>query len=122
MDKNENRHYAVIDPYRRKLTLTYQEEVIAETENAKILKEVGWSVLDPVYYIPKEDIRVELVMDPESKGFCPIKGNSHRWYLKENSPGAYFGWSYEEPLPMAKKIKGHIAFNTAHVTFTSAPN
>ena len=121
MSKSEHRHYAVIDPYQRKLTVTYQGEVVAETENAMILKEVGRSVYNPVFYIPKADIKVELEMDPISKGACPIKGKANRWYLKVNPTEHYFGWSYEDPLPMSKKIEGHIAFNQAYVTFISAP-
>lgn len=117
----ENRHYAVIDPYRRKLTLQYKGQTVAETENALILKEVGRSVYDPVFYIPKADISADLEMDPVSKGHCPIKGDSFRWYLKGEDLGTYFAWSYEEPLPRAKQIKDHLAFNMALVTLVSAP-
>jgi hypothetical protein len=49
----EKRHYAVIDDYNRKLTLKYMNEVIAETTSALILKEVGKSVYDPVFYQKK---------------------------------------------------------------------
>ena len=122
MSNTENPHYASINRYPRKLTLTHQGTVIAETTNALILKEVAHGrVSDPVFYIPQSDIKVEMVMDPESKGRCPIKGNSNRWNLKTNPVGPYFGWSYEEPLDGAKEIKGHIAFNGAFVSFLSEP-
>ncbi len=99
----------------------YQDVLVAETENALILKEVGKSVYDPVFYIPKADIKIDLEMDAVSKGHCPIKGDAHRWYLKENPTANYFGWSYEAPLPRSRKLEGHIAFNMQYVTLISAP-
>lgn len=121
MEAAANQHYAVIDPLPRKLTLMYQGEVVAETEAAMILKEVGRTVYDPVYYIPKADIKVALAREPDTKGYCPIKGHAHRWHLKENPTNMYFAWSYEHPFPQAKKIAGHLAFNAKYVTFVSAP-
>jgi uncharacterized protein (DUF427 family) len=49
MEKTEKRHYAVINPYNRNLTLTFEGKTIAETQNAMILKEVGKTVYDPVF-------------------------------------------------------------------------
>ena len=120
MENSENRHYAVIDEYKRKLTLKYNDEIVAESERVLILKEVGKSVYDPVFYFPKEDIKVELERETQRKSFCPIKGDATYWNLKENHPtDDYFAWSYEESLPMTKKIEGYIAFNPANLTFIS---
>ena len=99
MENSENRHYAVIDQYARKLRVEYDGKIIAESENALILKEVGRSVYNPVFYFPKADISAELIMNPEMKGTCPIKGQSNHWNLKDNPTPMYFGWSYENPHP-----------------------
>ncbi|MEO1257463.1 MAG: DUF427 domain-containing protein [Bacteroidota bacterium] len=121
MSSNHKNHFADIDAYRRKLTLQYKGETVATTENALIYKEVSSRVYDPVYYIPKQDILVELEMEPGTKGHCPIKGHYHNWYLKGDRTASYFAWSYEAPLPVAEEIKEHIAFNPAYITFISAP-
>jgi len=121
MENSKNRHYAVIDEYNRKLTLKYQDEIVADSERALILKEVGKSVYDPVFYFPKEDIKVELEKEPQRKSFCPIKGDATYWNLKENPTDDYFAWSYEESLPKTKKIEGYIAFNQANITVISKP-
>jgi len=121
MENSKNRHYAVIDEYYRKLTLKYQDEIVADSERALILKEVGKSVYDPVFYFPKEDIKVELEKEPQRKSFCPIKGDATYWNLKENPTDDYFAWSYEESLPKTKKIEGYIAFNQANITVISKP-
>ena len=121
MDDTKNRHYAVIDEYNKKLTLKYKDEIVADSEHALILKKVGKSVYDPVFYFPKEDIKVELEREPQRKSFCPIKGDATYWNLKENPTDDYFAWSYEESLPKTKKIEGYIAFNQANIIFISEP-
>jgi len=122
MENTDKRHYAVTDLYKRKLTLRYNDEIIAYTERALILKEVGKSVYNPVFYIPKENLKIELKIDSSRESHCPIKGDATYWNLKENlAASSYFAWSYEEPLPRAKKIKGYIAFNFDLITFISEP-
>lgn len=121
MADTENRHYAVVDPVNRKLSVTYQGKVIAESENALILKEVGRSVYNPVYYFPKDALKVEVEKLDGPSGYCPIKGQSTRWNLTEAPVEAYLAWSYEEALPKTKKISGHLAFNSSLVTFISEP-
>ena len=121
MENTKNRHYAIIDEYKRKLALKYNDEIVAESARALILKEVGKSVYNPVFYFPKEDIKIELGKEPKRKSFCPIKGDATYWNLKENPSDDYFAWSYEDALPRSKKIEGYIAFNPAHITFLSEP-
>ena len=53
----ENRHYAVMDSYNRKLTIKIKDQVLAQTTDAIIVKEIGKGVYDPVFYIPKKDIK-----------------------------------------------------------------
>tara|TARA_R110002050_G_scaffold149463_1_gene276127 strand:+ start:187660 stop:188022 length:363 start_codon:yes stop_codon:yes gene_type:complete len=119
MDNTEKRHYAVYDPYDRVLTLKRGDEVLAKTTKAIMVKEVGKGVYDPVFYIPKEDVKIKL--NPEDRtSTCPIKGVASYW-MPEIPTDNYFAWSYEDANPRAKKIKGHIAFNMADVTLISEP-
>lgn len=118
---NEQRHYAVIDPYNRKLTIKYKNEVIAETTDAFILKEVGKGVYDPTFYIPKEDLKIKLALEAERQSHCPIKGDATYWNVEGDFTDNYFAWSYEEALPRAKKINGHVAFNMDYITLISEP-
>ena len=115
----ENRHYAVYDPYNRQLTLKMGDEVLAKTTHAIIVKEVGRGVYDPVFYVPKEDVLIDL--KPEDRtSTCPIKGVASYW-MSELPTDNYFAWSYEEPNPRARKIKGYIAFNMEYITLISEP-
>ncbi len=121
METTEKRHYAVVDNYPRKLTISHDGKVVAQTTNALILKEVGMTVYNPVFYIPKEDLVEELVSEAERSSYCPIKGEASYWNFAENPTTEYFAWSYEDPLPRSKKIKGHVAFNPKYVSVLSEP-
>jgi uncharacterized protein (DUF427 family) len=121
MDLTESRHYVVIDAYDRKLSMKYKGEIIVETRHALILKEVAKTVYNPVLYVPKEDIKVNIDKEPNRNSHCPVKGNATYWNLQENPTEDYFAWSYEEALPRAKRIEGYIAFNPAYITMISEP-
>ena len=115
------RHYCVVDSYNRKLTIKHGEVTLVSTTNAKILKEVGKSVYNPVLYVPKEEMLVELLPEAERNSHCPIKGDASYWVMKDKPLESYFAWSYEKALPMARKVEGHIAFNPEYISFTSEP-
>lgn len=115
------RHYCVVDPYNRKVTITFKGTTIVSTTKARILKEVGKTVYNPVLYVPREELLVDLVPEPERNSHCPIKGDASYWVIKNQPHDNYFAWSYEEALPMAKKVEGHIAFNPQYISFTSEP-
>lgn len=119
MENTENRHYAVYDSYNRVLTIKMGTEILAKTTNAIIVKEVGKGVYDPVFYIPKEDVLVHMNSE-ERTSMCPIKGVASYW-MPDTPTDNYFAWSYEEPNPRARKIKGHVAFNMEYVTLISEP-
>lgn len=117
----KGRHYCVVGDYNRKLTFSYQGEVIATTVKAKLLKEVGKSVYDQVFYIPKEDLVMDIASEPERNSHCPIKGDASYWMPKAGKTNNYFAWSYENALSMSRKIEGYIAFNPEYISFTSEP-
>lgn len=116
----EKRHYAVYDNYHRLLTIKIGGEVIAKTTRAIIVKEVGKGVYDPVFYLPKEDVILPLKLEKGRTSTCPIKGEASYW-MPITPTLNYFAWSYENPNPRAKKIKGYIAFNLEQVTLISEP-
>lgn len=121
MESIEQRHYTVIDPYNRKLTLKYKDQIIAESKHALILKEVGKSVYNPVFYFPKEDVKIKLEKESQRQSSCPIKGDATYWNIPDQPTSDYFAWSYENALPRSKKIEGHIAFNTDYISIISEP-
>lgn len=121
MENTQKRHYASIEPHKRKLTIKYKNEIVAISEKTFILKEVAKSVYDPVFYFPKEDVKMDLISERDRSSFCPIKGSASYWTLKEQSMADHFAWSYEKAHPKSKKIEGYIAFNMRELEMVSEP-
>lgn len=89
-------------------------EVVAETHRAKTL----WETTFPTrYYIPREDIHVELLEATDLHTRCPYKGEASYWKLKSSADVAAgeIAWAYLDPLPECPKIKGLIAFYNERV-------
>ncbi|MEO0556789.1 MAG: DUF427 domain-containing protein [Bacteroidota bacterium] len=95
--------------------------LLAETDRAVVLKEVGRTVYDPVFYVPREDVAMgQLVPVPSLTTHCPVKGAASYFALAgEDAP--WIAWSYETPVPYAEAISGLLAFDTSRVTLEIAP-
>ena len=82
--------------------------MIAETENAVILKEGS---IPPVYYIPPADVRQDLLTKTERTSHCPFKGDASYWTITVDGKEAQNAiWAYEDPFDQVARIKDHMAF------------
>ena len=61
-------------PSSRHVQVRLGGEIVADTRRAKFLFESG---LPTRYYIPKEDVRTDLLTPSELKTGCPYKGTAH---------------------------------------------
>ncbi len=83
-------------------------ETLAETRRPRILFETG---LPARYYIPKEDVRMDLLAPSETRTRCPYKGIASYWSARAGGQRVQdIAWSYEEPIPECPKIRGLICF------------
>lgn len=83
-------------------------ETVASTKRAKVLLETG---LPPRYYVPRDDVRSELLEPTETSSHCPFKGQASYWSVRTgDGVVADLAWSYEEPIPDATPIAGHVCF------------
>jgi uncharacterized protein (DUF427 family) len=78
--------------------------VLADTERPVLLKEGS---LPTRYYLPREDVRMELLTSTESTSHCPFKGDARYWSANDVVDIA---WSYEAPIPGAERIAGLVCF------------
>src|SRR5205085_416697 len=63
------------------------------------------------YYIPPEDVRMELLVPSEKTSACPYKGRARYWSAKiggRDYPDIV--WFYPEPIPECPKIRGLLSF------------
>jgi uncharacterized protein (DUF427 family) len=104
------------DPYHRvdildsdrHVKVQLNGEVVAETDRPKVLFETG---LPPRYYIPPEDVRMEMLTPTEKETQCPYKGVASYWSVEAGGERVEnLVWSYRDPIPEAAKIKGLLCF------------
>jgi uncharacterized protein (DUF427 family) len=68
----------------------------------------------PTFYIPRDDVDLDLLVALEDRTYCEWKGTASYWALARK-PGELVAWSYERPRPRFDVIKGFIAFYPGRV-------
>jgi len=59
------------------------------------------------YYLPREDVRIDLLRPSETTTFCAYKGQASYWSLEGEDDVA---WSYPHPLREAAQVTDRFAF------------
>jgi uncharacterized protein (DUF427 family) len=78
--------------------------LLADSFNPHILFEPPLPVR---YYLPREDVRMDLLTPADTRSTCAYKGHATYWSYGDQSDVA---WTYEDPLREASEITGRIAF------------
>ena len=87
--------------------------VVAETDRARVLREGG---LPPRYYVPRDDVRMELLVPTEHETTCPFKGAASYWTLVlDDARHENIVWSYEAPIDSMPEIGGLLCFYNERV-------
>ncbi len=82
-------------------------DVLADSRNALLVCETS---LPLRFYLPREDVRAELVPSA-TETYCPYKGAASIWSVQSGGRRHEdLGWSYEAPLPDAAALTGRVAF------------
>lgn len=109
------------DPYKRvdavassrPVRVVVDGEAVAETARALFLFETG---LPTRYYIPREDVRMDLLRPTGSSTRCPYKGVARYWSaVTGGAVHEDIAWSYEDPVPECPRIRGLVCFYNEHV-------
>ncbi|WP_460440089.1 DUF427 domain-containing protein [Amycolatopsis stemonae] len=80
--------------------------VVADSTASRVLFETG---ITPRYYLPREDVRMDLLTPSDTRTTCAYKGHATYWSVGGQQDLA---WTYDEPLSDAREIAGYIAFLT----------
>jgi uncharacterized protein (DUF427 family) len=87
--------------------------VLAESTNARVLFETG---LPPRWYLPKTDLRMDLLVPRTTATHCPYQGQAQYWSVRLGDRVVEdLAWSYRTTLPESQKIAGLVAFNNEEV-------
>jgi uncharacterized protein (DUF427 family) len=107
--------YTRIDalPSSRHVRIELDGVTLAESSSPVLLFETGLPVR---YYLPKTDVRMDLLTPTDSRTGCPYKGFARYWSVTVN--GTEYGdlaWSYPTPLPESRNVAGLVAFYDSKV-------
>lgn len=104
------------DPYRRVDALPSSRHVVvrvdgvvvADSHHPTILYETG---LPPRYYLPADDVRLDLLSRSDTTTGCPYKGFARYWTLTvDGTEYPDLVWGYDDPLPESAPVKGLMCF------------
>jgi len=106
-------HYHVADRFGQRMSVTIAGREVASSDRVIILKEVGTSVYNPVFFFPREDVQMDLFEKvPNLRTHCPIKGDASYWsFVADGQSIENAVWSYENPLPYSNMIAGYLGFD-----------
>ena len=96
-----------------RVQVMYRGERLAESTRALRMTE---STYDPVFYIPKGDVRLELLEATDHSTHCPFKGDASYWSIASGGATAVNAvWAYEKPYDEVAEIAGALAFDASKV-------
>jgi uncharacterized protein (DUF427 family) len=107
-------HRVSTNPSTRHVRVEHEGTVLADTRRAVELHETGHRTR---FYIPREDVRMDLLEPSDTTSHCPFKGDA-TYFSAPGAPDAF--WVYEEPdQPDAEPIAGLLAPWPGRVTVTA---
>jgi len=99
----------------RNLRIELEGRLLAETTRPLLLFE---SLIPARYYIPRDDVRVELTRSATDT-VCAYKGHATHWHVSGlGNAGADIAWSYENPPPELTQVAGLVCFYQERVDMT----
>ncbi|MFF4882291.1 DUF427 domain-containing protein [Streptomyces nigra] len=103
-------------PSSRHVRVEIDGTAVADTRRPVLLFETG---LPTRYYLPREDVRLDLFEPTDHGTGCPYKGTAEYWTWRgEGEVPRNILWSYPDPLAPAAAVKGLLAFYNEAVDIT----
>ena len=93
-----------LHPHSRRVRVVIDGNVLADSTRAIELRERGYP---PRQYLPRDDVRMDLLTPSDTVTHCPFKGDSSYYSFGEHKDVA---WSYERPMEGLEAIEGRVVF------------
>ena len=110
--------FARIDVRRSTARVQVQVDgvTVADSTSPRLLFETG---LGTRFYLPREDVRMDLLTPSPTRTVCAYKGEASYWSVNVGGPNQAshpdLAWTYEQPLADAAQIAGYVCFFDEHV-------
>ncbi len=101
-------------PSSRHVRVLIDGEVVAETNRPWLLFETGLPVR---YYLPKVDVRMDLLEPTDTQTYCPYKGQASYWTaVIDGKRHEDIVWTYTHPLAESLRVAGMVSFYDTKAT------
>src|ERR671933_191751 len=101
-------HTLYLEDCPKRVRAVFNGETVADSRRVKLLHETGHL---PIYYFPKEDVRMELLKETNHTTHCPFKGDASYWTVRVGDRVAENAvWSYPERIGSAPPLADYLAF------------
>ncbi len=106
-------HPITISPAEGSVRVTVAGRMVAESTRALRLEEEGHP---PVYYLPRSDADMSLLVRTTHYTYCPYKGDCTYYSIPVGGAKSENAvWTYEKPYETVASIKEHLAFYPSRV-------
>lgn len=102
-------HKITIEQGEQHVRVVHGDQVLADSTRPLVLRETG---CPPRYYVPAEDVRLDLLTPSDTHTVCPFKGTASYWSLPD---AADLVWAYPAPKPEVAQLKDHFCFYDTEV-------
>jgi uncharacterized protein (DUF427 family) len=100
-----------LEPTDRRIRVVFAGETIADSRRAFRVLETSHP---PVYYLPPDDVRVEVLERTERQSVCEYKGAAVYYTVRVGGRAAVdAAWCYPDPAPAFAPIARYVAFYPA---------
>jgi uncharacterized protein (DUF427 family) len=101
-------HPITIEVSRSRVVVSVATSEIVNSRNVLILREASYP---PVYYIPRSDADMSLLLKTDHSSYCPYKGDCSYYSIPIGGTKSINAvWSYVKPYAAVARIEGHLAF------------
>ena len=101
-------HRVTTQPAGGRVRVIFDGEVVADTKAAIRLDEADYPA---VYYVPRNDVKMESLTRTTHGTYCPFKGDASYFTLESRGRTAENAvWTYETPYDEVAVIKEYLAF------------
>jgi len=102
--------YSRIDIFEtsRRVRVAVEGEEVADSGRAKVLYETG---LPPRFYLPRDDVRLDLLVVSPTQTRCAYKGVASYWHVRAGGDlHEDLAWTYPEPEYDGRRVAGLVCF------------
>lgn len=115
MKTPDETHPIRLTPASGVVRVLFEGHEIADSDDVLVLQEASFP---PVYYFPRDDVRMAFLRRTDKTTHCPYKGQASYFTIyRDRQVIEDAVWSYETPYPALDAIAGRLAFYPEHVEF-----